>query len=122
MGFITKCMGSSVFGISLSDHELERGSFEVKEPGTSFICSLKMLVDRKVVAIDVAVVVIAGVTVVRTDVDLVLVTLSGARVFFGGRGRFFDPFMKSAYCARSFCGSSACKPSILPEKELPKSP
>ena len=122
MGFITRCMGSSVFGMSLSDHEVARGSFEVNELGTSFMCSLKILVDRNVVAIDVAVVVIAVLTVVRTDVDLVLVTLRGARVFFGGRGRFFDPFIKSAYCARSFCGSSACNPSIFPAKELPKSP
>ena len=102
MGFITRCMGSSVFGMSLSDHEVARGSFEVNELGSSFMCSFKILVDRNVVAIDVAVVVIAVVTVVRTDVDLVLVTFRGARVFFGGRGRFFDPFIKSAYCARSF--------------------
>ena len=129
MGFITKCMGNSVFGISLSDHEVARGSFEVKELGTSFICSLKILesikvlVDRNVVATDfvvVATVVATVAIVVRIDVDLVVV--KSGKVLFGGRGRFLDPFMKSAYWARSFCGSSACNPFIFPPKELPNRP
>jgi len=58
--------------------------------------------------------------VVLIDVDRVVVR--GARVLFGGRGRFLDPFMKSAYWARSFCGSSACNPFIFPPKELPNRP
>ena len=114
IGFITRCIGNSVFGISLSDHEVARGSFEVKELGTSFICSLKILesikvlVDRNVVATDfvvvatdVVVVATVATTVVRIDVDRVVV--KGGKVLFGGRGRFLDPFQGCKMDSKSNC-------------------